>query len=204
MTTTAQSDTQTRVDIQEVDSPTILARQAIGVFDSGTGGMVAAAYLSRMLRDSGEPLSVVFFGDTANLPYGKKTQEHVAQLSDAIIARLAPLCPVIGIACNTASASWARFGKVGKSRGWPRVFSVVEVAGELAYERARTVREPKASAGARSSACWAPSSPRISSRMPRGSSSATAPPSAARSATSCRSCPMRSPPTASPRNFPIR
>lgn len=138
------TDTQPRVDIQEVESPTVLARQAIGVFDSGSGGMVAAAYLSRILRDTGEPLSVVFFGDTANLPYGKKTQEHVATLSDAIIARLAPLCPVIGIACNTASASWARFGKVGKGQGWPRVFSVVDVAAGLAYERARTVFEPKA------------------------------------------------------------
>ena len=107
----ASGETQARIDIQEVERPTVQARQAIGVFDSGSGGMVAAAYLSRILRDAGESLSVVFFGDTANLPYGKKTQEHVAELSDAIITRLAPLCPVIGIACNTASASWARFGK---------------------------------------------------------------------------------------------
>jgi len=139
-----QSDTQTRVEFQEVESPTVLARQAIGVFDSGSGGMVTAAYLSRMLRDAGESLSVVFFGDTANLPYGKKTQELVASLSDTIIARIEPLCPVIGIACNTASASWARFGIVGKGQGWPRVFSVVDVAAGLAYERARTVFEPKA------------------------------------------------------------
>jgi glutamate racemase len=144
LTTTVQSDTQTRVEIQEVESPTVLARQAIGVFDSGSGGMVTAAYLSRILRDAGESVSVVFFGDTANLPYGKKTQEHVASLSDAIIARVEPLCPVIGIACNTASASWARFGIVGKGQGWPRVFSVVDVAAGLAYERARTVFEPKA------------------------------------------------------------
>ena len=54
MTTTAKSDTQTRVEIQEVESPAVLARQAIGVFDSGSGGMVAAAYLSRILRDAGE------------------------------------------------------------------------------------------------------------------------------------------------------
>ncbi|HSD18157.1 MAG TPA: hypothetical protein VLC71_12980 [Thermomonas sp.] len=105
--------------------------------------MVAAAYLSRILRDSGEKLSVVFFGDTANLPYGQKTQEKVAELSDAIIAQLAPLCPVIGIACNTASASWMRYGKVGKGGDWPRVFSVVQVAAELAYERARTLPDSK-------------------------------------------------------------
>jgi glutamate racemase len=132
-----------RVEVLEVESPTILARQAIGVFDSGSGGMVAAAYLSRILRDAGEKLSVVFFGDTANLPYGKKTEQEVALLSDSIIGRLAPSCPVIGIACNTASASWMHFGKAGKAGEWPRVFSVVQIAAELAYERARTVPEPK-------------------------------------------------------------
>src|SRR4051794_17070919 len=77
----------------------ILARQAIGVFDSGSGGMVTAAWLQKMLRDAGlAGISVVFFGDTANLPYGTKTQEHVAELSDAIIERLASHSPVLGIA----------------------------------------------------------------------------------------------------------
>src|SRR5262245_6486664 len=122
----------TQLKIDKVDRPTVGARQAIGVFDSGSGGMVTACYLSRILRDAGENVSVLFFGDTANLPYGKKTEQQVAALSDAIINRLAPTCPVIGIACNTASASWAHFGTAGKSAGWPRVFSVVQVAAELA------------------------------------------------------------------------
>jgi glutamate racemase len=138
-----ESATSVRIEIEEVERPTVQARQAIGVFDSGSGGMVAAAHLSRILGDAKENLSVIFFGDTANLPYGKKTQEQVAALSDAIISRLAPSCPVIGIACNTASASWARFGKVGKGQGWPHVFSVVQIAAELAYERARTLLETK-------------------------------------------------------------
>jgi len=142
-TVAEKRETPARLEIQEVESPPIQARQAIGVFDSGSGGMVAATYVTRILRDAKENLSVVFFGDTANLPYGKKTQEEVARLSDAIISRLAPFCPVIGIACNTASASWARFGKVGKGGGWPHVYSVVEVAAELAYARARTLLEPK-------------------------------------------------------------
>jgi glutamate racemase len=133
----------TRIEILEVEIPAVQAKQAIGVFDSGSGGMVAAAYLTRMLRDSGHDLSVIFFGDTANLPYGKKTQEQVAGLSDAILTRLAPFCPVVGIACNTASASWSHFGRVGKGNGGPRVFSVVQIAAELAYDRARTLLEAK-------------------------------------------------------------
>lgn len=139
----AETEALAGFEIREADRPAVQARQAIGVFDSGSGGMVAASYLSRILRDTGENLSVVFFGDTANLPYGKKTQEKVAELSDAIIGQLAPLCPVIGIACNTASASWMRHGRVGKSDGWPRVFSVVQVAAELAYERARVLPDAK-------------------------------------------------------------
>lgn len=142
-TVEATSGARARVEIREVEAPTIQARQAIGVFDSGSGGMVTAAYLSRILRDAGENLDVVFFGDTANLPYGKKTQQEVATLSDSIINRLARFCPVIGIACNTASASWAHFGRAGKDDGWPRVFSVVQIAAELAYERARSVFEAK-------------------------------------------------------------
>ena len=115
------------VKIEHVERPNVQARQAIGVFNSGSGGMVAAAYLSRILRDADENLSVIFFGDTANLPYGKKTEQQVATLSNSIINRLAPLCPVIGIACNTASASWTHFGTAGKAKGWPRVFSVVDL-----------------------------------------------------------------------------
>jgi hypothetical protein len=39
-----ESATSVRVEIEEVECPTVQARQAIGVFDSGSGGMVAAAH----------------------------------------------------------------------------------------------------------------------------------------------------------------
>src|SRR5882672_494298 len=131
--------------VDRAETVQILAKQAIGVFDSGSGGMVTASWLLKMLRDAGlDGLSVVFFGDTANLPYGTKTQEQVAKLSDSIIDRLSAHCPVLGIACNTASASWAHYGTAGKDGGprQPRVFSVVEVAARQAYERARILPDP--------------------------------------------------------------
>lgn len=127
-------------------NPSIVGKSAIGVFDSGSGGMVTASWLTKMLADAGHnDISVVFFGDTANLPYGTKTQEHVAELSDAIIGRLSSYCPVLGIACNTASASWAHFGKAGKdgSPRQPKVLSVVDVAARQAYDRARVLVDPK-------------------------------------------------------------
>jgi len=135
MTDPAQTAERQKIEVR--------AKRAIGVFDSGSGGMVT---LIRMLADSGlSDISVVFVGDTANLPYGTKTQQHVAELSDAIIDRLSPYCPVIGIACNTASASWAHFGKSGKTTAShsPRVMSVVDVAAREAYERARMLPDTK-------------------------------------------------------------
>jgi hypothetical protein len=70
-----------------------------------------------MLGDAGlGGVSVVFFGDTANLPYGTKTQERVASLSDAMIGRLSPYCPVLGIACNTASAALGPLRAGGQGR----------------------------------------------------------------------------------------
>ena len=129
--------------LNEIDTLPVKANQAIGVFDSGSGGMVTAGFLWRMLSDVGLPASTVFFGDTKNLPYGKRTQEDVARLSDAIIGRLSSTCPVVGIACNTASAAWSHLGTTGKNVPSPRVFSVVNVAAELAYERSRSVFEPR-------------------------------------------------------------
>ena len=129
--------------MHDVDELPLTANQAIGVFDSGSGGMVTAAFIARMLPDTGAAASVVFFGDTEHLPYGKRTQQNVAELSDDIIERLAPTCPVIGIACNTASAAWSNLGKAGKGGTGPQVFSVVKVAAELGYERARTVVDPR-------------------------------------------------------------
>jgi hypothetical protein len=49
-----KSYTPARIEIEEVESPTVQAKQAIGVFDSGSGGMVAAAHLTRILRDAKE------------------------------------------------------------------------------------------------------------------------------------------------------
>jgi hypothetical protein len=67
-----KSHTPARIEIKEVESPNVQAKQAIEVLDSGSGGMVAAAHLTRILRDANENLSVIFFGDTVNLPHGKK------------------------------------------------------------------------------------------------------------------------------------
>ena len=78
-------------------------RQAlpIGVFDSGIGGLTVA----RALADALPHESLVYFGDTAHLPYGDKSPE-VLQTYIGAIAQFLLAQPVkaIVIACNTASA----------------------------------------------------------------------------------------------------
>lgn len=49
----------------------------IGVFDSGVGGLTVAREIMRELPDE----SIVYFGDTARVPYGSKSRETVTTFS---------------------------------------------------------------------------------------------------------------------------
>jgi len=74
----------------------------IGVFDSGVGGLTVANAIRQVLP--GENL--IYFGDTAHLPYGDKSRETVIAYSTRITRfLLEQQCKVIVIACNTASAN---------------------------------------------------------------------------------------------------
>ena len=77
-------------------------RQApIGVFDSGVGGLTVAREIMRNLPSE----RIVYFGDTARVPYGSKSKEIVLKFSRQIV-RFLQLQDVkaIVVACNTASA----------------------------------------------------------------------------------------------------
>lgn len=80
------------------------ADRPIGVFDSGVGGISVLKRLVRRLP--GEDF--LFFGDSANAPYGTRTKEEVLGLSEAIVRRFLDV-PVkaIVIACNTATSAAA-------------------------------------------------------------------------------------------------
>jgi glutamate racemase len=73
----------------------------IGVFDSGIGGLTAVREIFRLLPHE----SVVYFGDTARLPYGAKSRETVIRFSLEIahfLVRQNTKCLLV--ACNTASS----------------------------------------------------------------------------------------------------
>jgi glutamate racemase len=73
----------------------------IGVFDSGLGGLTVAHAIMRQLPAE----SLVYFGDTARVPYGPKSPETVRRYSHEIAAwLLAQGVKAIVVACNTATA----------------------------------------------------------------------------------------------------
>jgi glutamate racemase len=73
----------------------------IAIIDSGLGGLTVA----RAIRTVMPAESIVYFGDTARLPYGNKTAETVQRFVAQIIAFLRQYEPKhIVVACNTATA----------------------------------------------------------------------------------------------------
>lgn len=73
----------------------------IGVFDSGVGGLTVVREIIRHLPNE----NIVYFGDTARVPYGSKSQNTIIHFAEQIIRFLKTKeVKAIVIACNTASA----------------------------------------------------------------------------------------------------
>ncbi|MCD7736837.1 MAG: glutamate racemase [Lachnospiraceae bacterium] len=76
-------------------------RASVGVFDSGVGGLTVAREIMRNLPNE----HIVYFGDTARVPYGSKSKDTIVRYSRQIIHFLRTQdVKAIVIACNTASA----------------------------------------------------------------------------------------------------
>ncbi|HUI29182.1 MAG TPA: glutamate racemase [Candidatus Acidoferrales bacterium] len=80
--------------ILQPDSP-------IGVFDSGIGGLTVVRQLINLLPQE----NIIYFGDTARVPYGNKSQDVVREyaVQDTRFL-LSKKVKIIVVACNTASA----------------------------------------------------------------------------------------------------
>ncbi len=73
----------------------------IGVFDSGVGGLTVVKEIMSQLPDE----EIIYFGDTARVPYGNKSGETVTAYSRQITRfLLSKQVKAVVIACNTASA----------------------------------------------------------------------------------------------------
>ena len=76
---------------------------AVGVFDSGLGGLTVFKALARRMPEE----SLVYFGDTAHVPYGSKSPEAISRYSTEVARFLAGRgIKLLVVACNTSSA-WA-------------------------------------------------------------------------------------------------
>ena len=53
----------------------------IGIFDSGVGGLTVVKEIKKLLPDA----PIVYFGDTARLPYGNKSAETIQKYSAEIV-----------------------------------------------------------------------------------------------------------------------
>jgi glutamate racemase len=74
---------------------------AVGVFDSGVGGLTVVSALRRRLPRE----SILYLGDTARLPYGSKSEDTVTRYTRRNIEFLVERgVKAVVVACNTASA----------------------------------------------------------------------------------------------------
>lgn len=73
----------------------------IGMFDSGIGGLTVLQQISKKLPQE----RVIYFGDTARLPYGEKSRETILRYSiENAVFLMEKNIKIIVVACNTASS----------------------------------------------------------------------------------------------------
>ena len=101
--------------------------QPIAVFDSGLGGLTVVKALQKNLPNE----SIIYFGDTARVPYGNKSQnliqEYGKEITEFLIEKGAK---TVIVACNTASALALPFLK--KTYNIPMI-GVIDPGAEMAY-----------------------------------------------------------------------
>jgi glutamate racemase len=77
------------------------ASAPLGIFDSGIGGLTVANAIHELLPQE----TLMYFGDTAHLPYGDKSPEAIRKWANAISDfLLTSNCKMIVIACNSISS----------------------------------------------------------------------------------------------------
>ncbi|NMA24977.1 MAG: glutamate racemase, partial [Clostridiales bacterium] len=108
--------------------------RAIGVFDSGLGGLSAFEELERLLP--GE--SLIYFGDSANMPYGNRSDADITALTSRIIRFFIDQdVKMLVVACGTMSS--VAMPVLGKDCPLPYV-EVITPAAEAAAAATRNGR----------------------------------------------------------------
>ncbi|KIC48557.1 aspartate/glutamate racemase family protein [Tateyamaria sp. ANG-S1] len=78
---------------------------AVGIFDSGLGGLTVLDAAQKRLPD----VDFIYLADSANAPYGVRTADNIYDLTTTAVQRLFDAgCDLVILACNTASAAALR------------------------------------------------------------------------------------------------
>ncbi len=111
-----------------------MTRQPIGVFDSGVGGLtVVRALMERLPFEH-----IIYFGDTARVPYGVKSVETVSQYATEITDFLLKKgVKLLIIACNTVAAV---AGEAVRSRSPVPVLDVIDAGARTTIRETRSRR----------------------------------------------------------------
>ncbi|MDO4620232.1 MAG: glutamate racemase [Lachnospiraceae bacterium] len=108
---------------------------SIGVFDSGLGGLTVAREIMRNLPME----NIVYFGDTARVPYGSKSRQTVERYSRQIVRFLKTQnIKAIAVACNTATA--AAFDAIKEEAGDIPVIGVIDPGARVACRETKNGR----------------------------------------------------------------
>lgn len=105
---------------------------AVGIFDSGLGGLTVLDAVANRLPD----LPLVYLGDSAHAPYGVRTPDDIYDLTIKSTQRLFDAgCDLVILACNTASAAALRRMQEGWVPEGKRVLGVFVPLIEALTER---------------------------------------------------------------------
>lgn len=113
----------------------ISSHAPIGVFDSGVGGLTVVRQLRQLLPNE----HIIYFGDTARVPYGTKSEPTVRKYAaedTALLLRYEP--KLIVIACNTVSA--LALDTVQETANGLGVLGVIKAGATLAIEKSKQKR----------------------------------------------------------------
>ncbi|MBR7059729.1 MAG: glutamate racemase [Neisseriaceae bacterium] len=109
------------------------SQKAIGVFDSGVGGLTVVRALMERLPNE----NIVYFGDTARVPYGTKSRNTIEQFSEQIVRFLLEQnIKSLVIACNTIAAVAEH--RVRRLTGAMPVFDVINAGADAAVAATST------------------------------------------------------------------
>lgn len=108
---------------------------AIGIFDSGFGGLT----VFRKIKDTLPLYDYIYLGDNARVPYGTRTFEEVYDFTKASLFKLFDLgCNLVILACNTASAKALRTIQQNDLPAGKKVLGVIRPTTESIHRYTKT------------------------------------------------------------------